>query len=134
MFDFIKTSPYLVWLKFALFLAIISAAAFSGYHLRDLRADRDMAEFKQAQAEKESKEARQGIADIKQQAKEMNQAARDTQAVTELLHSQIQKLISARNGYVKKNPLPSNCKPDGERVRQLNEAIDAANSSLSSVR
>ncbi|MEO9386472.1 hypothetical protein [Chromobacterium phragmitis] len=60
----------------------------------------------------------------------MHQASVDIEAWLDQLRDAKPKVIERYNRVVEMYPLPADCRPGPERLRELNAAIDAANAAI----
>lgn len=118
-----------LWLKALLIAVLCIISAAIAYNYRDAKADKDMAKFKLAIAEDGRRQAEQNFNQLITNTNAMRDLAVITKGSISKLNKDIDSLRKERKTYVKENPLPANCVPDSERMRQLEAAIDRANDS-----
>ncbi|MEO2218382.1 hypothetical protein ABGV49_15065 [Chromobacterium vaccinii] len=60
----------------------------------------------------------------------LQQASIDIEAWLDQLRDAKPKIIERYNRVIETQPLPADCRPGPERLRELNAAIDAANAAI----
>lgn len=108
------------WLTVA---AVLAGVAFGAW-VQGLRGDIALQRVKAAQATQRADQSDADLVEFKAAAREMTGAAKDAAAQARAARAK----IAAIHVRPYEKPLPVDCRPDPERLRQRNAAIDAFNS------
>lgn len=107
------------WLTVA---AVLAGVAFGAW-VQGLRGDITLQRAKAAQATQRADQSDADLAEFKAAAREMTGAAKDAAAQARAARAK----IAAIHVRPYEKPLPVGCRPDLERLRDRNAAIDAFN-------
>lgn len=108
-------------------IAWTAGAAFAGWHFRGMKANADIAELQAGYAKEREQQATAALTTLKADADAIHQAATEYAAIETTLAPKIAALTKElRNA----KPLPVDCFPTPDRVRNLDAAIDAANQAI----
>jgi len=102
-------------------------AGAAGWIANGWRHDAEIAELRRAQTEYRATLTEAALADVQADAAVIRQAATEFAGIQSTLAPKMAALTKElRNA----KPLPAGCRPDADRVRNLDAAIDAANQSI----
>ena len=132
--DIIPRFTVPLWAKILLILLFGASCFFGGWHVRGWKAGKDIADIHTKAAENEAKKLGEQLQAITAAATKIQASATESIESRKRLEASIAALMKQRKEYVKANPLPAGCRPDAGRVRQLEEAINSANESISGTR
>lgn len=109
-------------------LAIGGASTAVGFgaawYVQGLRADARVADLQRNQAEADADAARSDLKNWQRNAQAVTNAASAALATNA---GTARTLAALRKGMINAKPLPADCRPDADRLRRRNEAIDAYN-------
>lgn len=109
-------------------LASVALAGAGGWVANGWRHDAQIAELRRAHTEYRATLTEAALADVQTDAAVIRQAATEFAGIQSTLAPRMTALTKElRNA----KPLPTGCRPDADRVRNLDAAIDAANQSIS---
>lgn len=103
--------------------AVLAGVAFGAW-VQGLRGDAALERLKAAQATQRADQADADLAEFRHAAQQMTDAAKDAAQQARAARAK----IAAIHMRPYEKPLPVDCRPDPERLRQRNAAIDAFNS------
>jgi hypothetical protein len=102
-------------------------AGAAGWIASAWRHDAEIAELRRSHAEFRATLSEAALADVQANAATIRQAATEFTTIQSTLAPKMTALTKElRNA----KPLPAGCRPDADRVRNLDAAIDAANKSI----
>jgi len=108
-------------------LLAMALAGAAGWITNGWRHDAEIAELRRAQTEYRATLTEAALADVQADAAVIRQAATEFAGIQSTLAPKMAALTKElRNA----KPLPAGCRPDADRVRNLDAAIDAANQSI----
>jgi len=108
-------------------LALVGLAATGGWIASAWKHDAEIAELRRAHTEYRATLTEAALADVQADAAVIRQAAAEFAGIQSTLAPKMTALTKElRNA----KPLPADCRPDADRVRNLDAAIDAANKSI----
>jgi len=115
------------WLIF-----LIAVAAFgAGWQVQDWRKSEEILTIKAEQVSDRAAVAEKAFDDLRTGTEKMQTAATELTGIKLNLDGKLDKISMDLKNAQAKSPLPVDCKPDDERVRNLKAAVDAANSAAS---
>jgi hypothetical protein len=106
----------------AVLAGVIGAGA--GWFVNGWRLHTEIAELKAQSATDKAAQSDAALADIKVDSAAIHAAATQSAAAVAIL---VPKMIALTKELKNAPPLPTGCKPDAYRVRNLEAAVDAAN-------
>jgi len=110
---------------FAIVGLLLASAA--GWFANGWRHDAEIAELRRGHAEFRATLSEDALTTLQADAAEVRRAATEFSAIQSTLAPKMTALTKElRNA----KPLPADCRPDADRVRNLDAAIDAANKSI----
>ena len=112
-----------------LLLAMVLAGA-AGWFTNGWRHDAEIAELQRAHAEFRATLSEAALADVQADAATIRQAATEFATIQSTLAPRMSALTKELRNVRNATPLPADCKPTPDRVRNLDAAIDAANKSI----
>lgn len=105
----------------------LAAAGTCGWLINGLRLDAQIADLRQRHAKERADQVTAELSTFRADAAVIHQAATEYAAINTTLAPKITALTKElRNA----KPLPPDCRPDVDRVRNLDAAIDAANKAI----
>lgn len=108
-------------------VALVAIAAAGGWIASAWKHDAEIAELRRAHTEYRATLTEAALADVQADAAVIRQAATEFAGIQSTLAPKMTTLTKElRNA----KPLPAGCRPDADRVRNLDAAIDAANQSI----
>jgi len=108
-------------------LLAMALAGAAGWLMNGWQHDAEIAELQRAHAEFRATLTEAALADVQADAATIRQAATEFAGIQSTLAPKMTALTKElRNA----KPLPAGCRPDADRVRNLDAAIDAANKSI----
>jgi len=108
-------------------LLAMALAAAAGWFTNGWRHDAEIAELQRAHAETMRSQSELALTTLQVDAARITQAATEFAAIQSTLAPRMSALTKElRNA----KPLPADCVPDADRVRNLDAAIEAANKSI----
>lgn len=122
-----KLIPFLGALKAALVVALAIALFGAGWHINGWRLGAQIEKINAARASDRAKQAEGALADLASAAGKINVAATVYAASARTLDASLVNLNKEFKNERAKNPLPADCRPTAERLRQLAAAVGAAN-------
>ena len=116
------TSGVTVWRAIA--ALILGACLFgAGWTVNGWRKDREIAEIRRAAAAADLASANQALSDLSTAGATIRQKADELRGIQSTLAA---KLDAIRKDMKNATPLPADCRPDDQRLRNLTDAVDAA--------
>ncbi|MEM5429410.1 hypothetical protein [Cupriavidus oxalaticus] len=100
----------------------------AGWSANGWRKDAEIAELTAARAQADLTSANLALTDMKEAGAKIRQSADDYLAIQSMLGV---KMDALRKDLKNAKPLPADCRPDAQRVRNLSEAVDAAKQAAS---
>lgn len=122
-----KFIPFLGALKAAALVAVIVGVFGAGWHVNGWRLNAQIEQIKAARASDRATQADGALADLSAAAAKINVAATGYAASAQTLDASLDTLNKELKNERAKNPLPADCHPTAERLRELRAAVDAAN-------
>lgn len=108
-------------------VGLVAIAAAGGWMASAWKHDAEIAELRRAHTEYRATLTEAALADVQADAAVIRQAATEFAGIQSTLAPKMTALTKElRNA----KPLPAGCRPDADRVRNLDAAIDAANQSI----
>ncbi|MDN4040205.1 hypothetical protein [Massilia sp. YIM B02443] len=108
-------------------VGLVAIAAAGGWIASAWKHDAEIAELRRAHTEYRATLTEAALADVQADAATIRQAATEFADIQSTLAPKMTALTKElRNA----KPLPAGCRPDADRVRNLDAAIDAANQSI----
>lgn len=108
-------------------VGLMAIAAAGGWIASAWKHDAEIAELRRAQTEYRATLTEAALADVQADAAVIRQAAAEFADIQSTLAPKMTALTKElRNA----KPLPAGCRPDADRVRNLDAAIDAANQGI----
>lgn len=108
-------------------VALVAIGVAGGWIASAWKHDAEIAELRRAHTEYRATLTEAALADVQADAAVIRQAATEFAGIQSTLAPKMTALTKElRNA----KPLPAGCRPDADRVRNLDAAIDAANQSI----
>lgn len=105
--------------------AVLAAGLFaSGWAINGWRKDAEIERMKTASAQADVASANQALEDLQQAGATIRAKADEFSGIQTTL---VAKMDAIRKDLKNAKPLPADCRPDDVRVRNLSDAVDAAN-------
>lgn len=111
-------------------LAGMLLAGVAGWLTSGWLHDAEIAELRRAHAEYRASLSEQALADVQADARVIRTAAAEFGAIQSILAPRMTALTKELRNVRDATPLPADCKPTPDRVRNLDAAIEAANKSI----
>jgi hypothetical protein len=108
-------------------LMAMALAGAAGWFTNGWRHDAEIAELKRAHAETMRSQSELALTTLEADAAIITQAATEFAAIQSTLAPRMSALTKELRNVRNVTPLPADCKPTPDRVRNLDAAIDAAN-------
>lgn len=105
-------------------------AGAAGWVASGWRHGAEIAELRRAHAEFRAGLSEQALADVQADAAKIRAAATEFAAIQSTLAPRMTALTKELRNVRHATPLPADCKPTPDRVRNLDAAIEAANKSI----
>jgi Tfp pilus assembly protein PilN len=122
-----RATPYKLYFLAGAGVAVGVVAFGAGWVINGWRMETALSKLKTAQAVERANQANSALTTLQADAAAIHQAATEYAGVQNTLAPKIAALTKElRNA----KPLPVDCRPDSVRVRNLDAAIDAANSAI----
>ena len=115
----IRAVPVSVWAS----LAIGCAAFSSAWIIQGWRKDAEIAELKAARTALDLENANRALLDLRTAGETIRQKADEFRGIQSTMHTE---LAAFREDLKNATPLPSDCRPDDQRLRNLTGAVRAA--------
>jgi hypothetical protein len=123
----LRLAPYKLFLQ-VMAAALIAAAAFgAGWHVNGWRLRSELAKAEAARAEEKADQATAALTTLQADANKIHAAAAEYAGIQNTLAPKITALTKELRNAPR---LPTGCRPDDVRVRNLDAAIDAANQAI----
>ena len=122
-----KLIPYLSAIKAAALVALAVALFGAGWHVNGWRKDAQIEKNNAARASDRATQAEGALADLSAASAKINTAATGYAASARTLGVSLDTMNKEFKNERAKNPLPADCRPTDERMRQFAAAVDAAN-------
>lgn len=122
MFEVLK--PYLWHLRLAAAVTAVAAAFSAGWTAQGWRKDAVISELQRGTAQSEASSLAHDIEGLQKSASAVQAAASGAIADNT---ATVRELRAIRQEMKNAKPLPPDCRPDAERLRQRNAAIEAYN-------
>ncbi len=124
-------SIYAKPLGILLILIMVGATGFgAGWKVQGWRKDTTISELKNERATDRATQATTALEDVTKATNEIHKAALEYSAQESELGSKMDAIRKDLKNVQAKAPLPPDCKPTTDRLRNLKSAIDATNSSI----
>ncbi|MBM2884919.1 hypothetical protein JFK97_11020 [Chromobacterium phragmitis] len=91
---------------------------------------RERLEWQLKDATREASQTKADFDAYRQEAERLHGLSRIIESKLDALRDAQPKIIERYNRVVEKNPLPADCRPGPDRLRELNAAIEAANAAI----
>jgi hypothetical protein len=111
-------------------LLAMTLAGAAGWFTNGWRHDAEIAELQRAHAEFRATLSEAALASVQADFATIRQAATEFATVQSTLAPRMSALTKELRNVRNVTPLPADCKPTPDRVRNLEAAIDAANKSI----
>jgi len=105
-------------------------AGAAGWFANGWRHDAEIAELRRGHAEFRATLSEDALTTLQADAAEVRRAATEFGAIQSTLAPKMTALTKELRNVRNTTPLPADCKPTPDRVRNLDAAIDAANKSI----
>lgn len=105
----------------------LASAGFVGWQVKGMQSDAEIANLQASYAREKAQQATEALASLKGDAEAIHKAATEYAAIETTLAPKIAALAKEIRSA---KPLPPDCLPTPDRVRNLDAAIDAANQSI----
>ena len=105
-------------------VALAAAIFFAGWTVNGWRKDAEIERMKTASAQADVASANAALEDLQQAGKTIRAKADEFNGIQTTL---VAKMDAIRKDLKNAKPLPADCRPDDVRVRNLSDAVDAAN-------
>jgi len=123
----LRLAPYKLLLQIAAAVIVATLAFGAGWLVNGWRLNTKLSEMKAAHAKEKAEQATTALSTLKADAATIHQAATEYAAVGATLAPKLTALTKELRNAPR---LPVDCRPDDVRVRNLDSAIDAANSAI----
>jgi hypothetical protein len=111
-------------------LLAMALAGAAGWFTNGWRRDAEIAELQRAHAETMRSQSELALTTLQADAARIATAATEFAAIQSTLAPRMSALTKELRNVRNVTPLPADCKPTPDRVRNLDAAIDAANKSI----
>jgi gamma-glutamyl phosphate reductase len=119
--------PYLKYFKIILVALFCAGLFFSGMKVEGWRKDEVISEMRLQQATDRGNVLEKALKDLADASARMSETAKAAQKTTRISDEKLDAIAKEIKTF---KPLPVDCRPDVDRVRNFNSAIDAANSTI----
>ena len=123
----LRLAPYKLFLQMTAAAVVAVAAFYAGWLVNGWRLETKLSELQAAHAQEGANQATDALATLKADADRIHTAATEYAGIKDTLAPKIAALTKELRNAPR---LPVDCKPDSVRVRNLETAIDAANSAI----
>lgn len=121
-----------IWLRLGIIGLVVAAIFGGGMWFEAQIKNVTIANQKADALEKAAGDATTALNQFQTDVGTIHKAASDYQDQKKGYENQFAALSKEFNDAIKKKPLPPDCRPDAERLRALNAAVQAANSTTNS--
>jgi hypothetical protein len=111
-------------------LLAMALAGAAGWFTNGWRHDAEIAELQRAHAETMRSQSELALTTLQADATRITEAATEFATIQSTLAPRMSALTKELRNVRNVTPLPADCKPTPDRVRNLEAAIDAANKSI----